>query len=113
MVDPEIVRQIRALASLGWGAKRIAREVGVARNSVRRYLRDGTDAETQTRPAVEDADVRTGFTVHRDARSDRARPWTEEAASPGDAHDPGVCIESCLIATRLGGGAPPFDGLRL
>ncbi len=51
MLDPEIVVQIRALRSLGWGTKRIAREVGCARNSVRRYLRD-VDAETQTRPGA-------------------------------------------------------------
>lgn len=52
MLDPEIVVQIRALKSLGWGTKRIAREVGCARNSVRRYLREGVDAETQTRPGA-------------------------------------------------------------
>jgi len=34
------------LAQLGWGAKRIARELGVARNTVRRYLR-GARAEVQ------------------------------------------------------------------
>ena len=51
MLDPEIVVQIRALRRLGWGTKRIAREVGCARNSVRRYLRD-VDAETQTRPGA-------------------------------------------------------------
>lgn len=50
MVDPEIVKQLRALAELGWGAKRIARELGLARNSVRRYLRGGPGAEQQTRP---------------------------------------------------------------
>jgi transposase len=38
------------------GAKRIARELGVARNSVRRYVREG-DAETQTRPAAWTLDV--------------------------------------------------------
>lgn len=52
MVDPEIVKQIRALAALGWGKKRIAHELGVARNSVRRYLREGEAAETQTRPGA-------------------------------------------------------------
>jgi transposase len=50
MVDPEIVKQLRALAALGWGAKRIARELGIARNSVRRYLRGGEQAERQSRP---------------------------------------------------------------
>lgn len=29
MLDPEIVRQIRALVELGWGSKRIARELGI------------------------------------------------------------------------------------
>ena len=52
MVDPEIVKQIRALAALGWGKKRIARELGVARNSVKRYVREGEAAETQTRPGA-------------------------------------------------------------
>lgn len=50
MLEPEIVKQIRALTALGWGKKRIARELGIARNSVRRYLREGEAAETQTRP---------------------------------------------------------------
>jgi len=49
MVDPEIVRQLRALQALGWGAKRIARELGIARNSVRRYVREGEAAEKQVR----------------------------------------------------------------
>ncbi len=52
MVDPEIVKQTRALAALGWGKNRIARDLGVARNSVRRYLREGEAAETQTRPGA-------------------------------------------------------------
>lgn len=51
MVDPEIVKQLRGLAALGWGTKRIARELGIARNSVKRYLRSA-DAETQTRPGA-------------------------------------------------------------
>src|SRR6266567_3248354 len=34
MVDAEVVRQIRELHRGGWGAKRIARELEVARNTV-------------------------------------------------------------------------------
>lgn len=49
MVEAEAVRQMRALAGRGWGAKRIARELGVARNTVRRYLRGGAAAEVQVR----------------------------------------------------------------
>jgi transposase len=46
MVPAEAVRQMGQLAELGWGAKRIARELGLARNTVRRYLR-GARAEVQ------------------------------------------------------------------
>ena len=49
MVDPEVVQQIRGLRSQGW-AKRIARELGIARNTVKRYLRGGEAALTQVRP---------------------------------------------------------------
>ncbi|MEY2631654.1 MAG: hypothetical protein RIR00_308 [Pseudomonadota bacterium] len=41
MQEPEAVGQMLALAGLGWGAKRIARELGVARNTVKRYLAAG------------------------------------------------------------------------
>ena len=52
MIEPDSVRQMRQFHEQGWGAKRIARELGVARNTVRRYLRGGADAETQVRPAA-------------------------------------------------------------
>lgn len=52
MVDPEIVRQIRAFAELGWGSRRIARELGIARKTAQRYMHGGVAAETQTRPAA-------------------------------------------------------------
>ncbi len=41
MQEPEAVGQMLALARLGWGSKRIARELGVARNTVKRYLSAG------------------------------------------------------------------------
>jgi transposase len=50
MVEPEVVVRIRGLGAMGWGARRISREVGVARNTVRRYLRGSEAAETQERP---------------------------------------------------------------
>jgi transposase len=50
MVDPEIVRQIRSLTACGWGARRIGQELGLARGTVRRYLRGGQAAELQQRP---------------------------------------------------------------
>lgn len=50
MVDPEVVQQIRGLRTQGWGAKRIARELGIARNTAKRYLRGGDAALVQVRP---------------------------------------------------------------
>jgi transposase len=52
MVDGEVVLAIRALADCGVGSKAIARAVGVARNTVRRYLRQSIETDSQTRPAA-------------------------------------------------------------
>lgn len=41
MHTPDDVQAMLKLASLGWGAKRIAKELGCSRNTVRRYLRHG------------------------------------------------------------------------
>ncbi|MEZ4404579.1 MAG: IS21 family transposase [Kofleriaceae bacterium] len=57
MLDPEIVERIRLLQQLRWGSKRIARELGIARNSVRRYLRGGAAAEVQARPNARTLDT--------------------------------------------------------
>lgn len=50
MVEPEAVARIRGLRAAGWGAKRIAREVKMRRNTVRRYIKGGEAAEVQVRP---------------------------------------------------------------
>ncbi|WP_293170465.1 IS21 family transposase [Oceanithermus sp.] len=41
MQTPEDVAAMMRLHELGWGSKRIARELGCSRNTVRRYLRQG------------------------------------------------------------------------
>jgi transposase len=41
VVDPPDVTRMLALQQHGWGAKRIAKELGIARGTVRRYLRLG------------------------------------------------------------------------
>ena len=40
VIDGDIVTAIRELASRGVGSKTIAKQLGVARNTVRRYRRD-------------------------------------------------------------------------
>jgi transposase len=52
MVEPEQVAGIRGLRALGWGAKRIARELKMRRNTVRRYIKGGESAEVQVRPGA-------------------------------------------------------------
>lgn len=56
MVEPEAVARIRGLRAAGWGAKRIARELKMRRNTVRRYLRGGEGAEVQVRPLARQLD---------------------------------------------------------
>lgn len=45
MLEAEAVREMFTLHRLGWGAKRIARELGIARNTVRDWLRKGSNRE--------------------------------------------------------------------
>lgn len=52
VVDADAVRAMALLRDQGWGFKRIAQELGVARNTVRHYLRDGAAVGVQTCPAA-------------------------------------------------------------
>jgi transposase len=52
VIEGELVATIRELASRGVGSKTIARTVGVARNTVRRYLRAPVAPGVQVRPAA-------------------------------------------------------------
>jgi transposase len=71
VVEGELVATIRELASRGVGTKVIARMVGVARNTVRRYLRGPVEPGAQTRPAARRLS---------DARREEARTLYEGAA---------------------------------
>jgi transposase len=51
MIEPEEVLAIRTLAAQGWGARRIARELGLARNTVKKYSHSLSDGPgRQERP---------------------------------------------------------------
>lgn len=52
VIEGELVTTIRELAGRGVGSKAIARMVGVARNTVRRYLRQAIAPGVQSRPAA-------------------------------------------------------------
>ena len=53
MVEPEAVAAMLRLKELGWGSKRIARELGVNRRTVKRYLGDRRLAALQEAQAPE------------------------------------------------------------
>jgi transposase len=62
VIDGDIVTAIRDLASRGVGSKTIARQLGIARNTVRRYRRTPVAAGVQVRPMARkltDADRQT------------------------------------------------------
>src|SRR5271157_3695625 len=64
MLKPAIVDRIHELASQGLGSKRIARELGISRNTVRRYLA-GAAVGFQERLAARRLDGPTLSEVHQ------------------------------------------------
>jgi transposase len=64
MLEPDVVDRIRELSGQGLGSKRIARELRVSRNSVRRYLA-GATVGFQERPAARLLDDSTLSEVHQ------------------------------------------------
>jgi transposase len=63
MLKPEVVDRIRELSGQGLGSKRIARQLGISRNAVRRYLA-GATVGFQERPAARRLDSATLRDVH-------------------------------------------------
>ena len=63
MLKPEVVDRIRELSGQGLGSKRIARQLAISRNSVRRYL-TGAMVGFQERPAARRLDGDTLREVH-------------------------------------------------
>lgn len=52
MIEGDVVKAMSVLRAQGRGFKHIARVLGISRNTVRHYLRDGAVAETQSRPSA-------------------------------------------------------------
>src|SRR3954464_9840935 len=63
MLEPGVVDRIRELSGQGLGSERIARQLGVSRNSVRRYLA-GAAVGFQQRPAARRLDDDSLREVH-------------------------------------------------
>ena len=99
VVEGEVVLAIRALADCGVGSKAIARAVGVARNTVRRYLRQSIDGggPGPTRRAA--ADRRSAPRSADALRRAGGRECGRRAALAGRAWAHGQCPDH-----RAGGG---------
>jgi transposase len=52
VIEAKAVQELRELHARGWGSRRIARELGLARNTVKRYLGEKCEAGVQTRPSA-------------------------------------------------------------
>jgi len=59
MLAPQEVQKMLTLSAQGWGSKRISRELGCSRNTVRQYLRQGgwlpMDVQSRTGSLAEHA----------------------------------------------------------
>ena len=75
VIEGDIVTAIRDLASRGIGSKTIARQLGIARNTVRRYRRAPVTVGVQVRPAarkLSDADRQTARELYAGAAAGNA-----------------------------------------
>jgi hypothetical protein len=113
MVEPQVVRRMRLLSERGWGVKAIARGVGVARKTVRRYIRHAV-AKGQHRPSRRalDDDGRSRARG-RPVGERRGRGADASAPPPGQLHL--VVAFGAILDEQLPGGAslPRFLGHRI
>lgn len=87
VLDGDVVATIRALAARGVGSKRIAQAVGVARNTVKRYLREAVVPGVQVRP--------TARRLTPEART------TARALYDGEAEGNAVVVQRLLAASDV------------
>src|SRR5271165_5021832 len=115
MLEPDVVDRIHELSGQGLGSKRIARQLGISRNSVRRYLA-GATVGFQERLAARRLDGPTLSEVHqlfgtlpRETPSSFSRNWPPE----GSRSTCGPCNgpwQPCV--RRNGPGRWPLSGSR-
>ena len=105
MVEAEEVAAMVRLHELGWGAKRLSKEFGCARNTVRRYLRAGGSAPLRK------PERKTAFDGMEDWQRERFfRPFLEDDAFllGGGITEPNAGSDN-----RLPPPDDPRSGLRL
>jgi hypothetical protein len=87
MVEPEVVAALLRLRALGWGSKRIARELGISRGTVKRYIEVGgwqPFRKPVRKRVLDDLDgwLRERFRRHRDPVPPRGVAERCPACSP-------------------------------
>ena len=105
MLEPEIVRQIRGLAAMSWGSKRIAATLGISRGAARRYLR-GAAPGAQERPRARRLDADQRAVAVTLPRWRGGRQCGGRAAAPGRARDRGGAAHSAAGSGAASPGSP-------
>ena len=87
---------IRNLTVLGWGIRRIARELRVSRNTVRNYVRilKQEDPEVLTERIIT-----SGLSK---SQSEETPAQTDPLSTPGSSGRPSLCAQHAQIILRLG-----------
>lgn len=75
MLDSEAVTTIVRLGQSGWGAKRIARTLGIARNTARWYLAVGDPAAYRQPPRSSVLDGHTAWLRERFLSTAKTATW--------------------------------------
>ena len=115
MLEPDVVDRIRELSGQGLGSKRIARQLGISRNSVRRYLAGATvgfqerlAARHSTAPRSVKS-TNSSVPLPRETPSSFSRNWPPE----GSRSICGPCNGPWLPCVRRNGpGRWPLSGSR-
>src|ERR1700738_2377173 len=98
MKQPEVVEQILHLGARGWKVKRISRELGVSRNTVRRYIRQ--------QELLRQHQMRVGLrTIQYAVRNFRQKLFAEEHATVRFETPPGkqLQIDFGSVTILIGG----------
>src|SRR5215813_5656065 len=125
MVGAEAALEIRVLHRHGKGIREIAREVGVSRNTVRRYLRDESAPRHKARPArVAKLDpfkryvidrLRAGPSCGLPGQAPEHRAWVKiQSAKPSQVVQDSTGVDSGAATPRATGpqGCAPPTGHR-
>ena len=110
MLEPEEVTAMLRLNELGWGAKKIARELGVSRNTEKDYIAAGgwtPYQQPERKKALDGLEEWLRERLRRDrGNADVIRFWPDFIERRASA--PSHCAHDAARGTRHGGDLDPF-----